>query len=275
MYLNTEQLDQIGFNIDWLGSILSNKSRVKEFNTLGFFWIYIILEDLEVNIENLSYYIKEKSVVFVGPHKKVAFNIFNEKQVIAIAFSQTFYERSIKDSLFLNSELFYNYDSNLFIAPLFEIEEIKRNFIERLRFFKTKEQNLYIAVAHNLIEKLILDAFIYLPVKQLNNEVSPDYLYYVNRFILLLHRDYKEKKKVIYYADQLHISSKKLSEMTEIILGKTAKQIIIEKLINEYKKLKNYSNHNISEICYELGFSNEGNFSNFIKKHTGKTPSEF
>ena len=62
--------------------------------------------------------------------------------------------------------------------------------------------------------------------------------------------------------------------MTEYVLGKTAKHIIIEKLINECKKSLSFSGNNISEIAYDLGFSNEGNFSNFIKKHTGKNPSE-
>jgi len=62
--------------------------------------------------------------------------------------------------------------------------------------------------------------------------------------------------------------------MTEYVLGKTAKHIIIEKLIKECRKALNFSNSTISEISYELGFSNEGNFTNFIKKHTGKNPSE-
>ncbi|BFO67434.1 helix-turn-helix domain-containing protein [Chryseobacterium sp. KCF3-3] len=275
MYLNKEQLDQLGFNINWLGSIVGGRSKIMEFNTLDFFWIYIVLEDLELRVECTSHEVKSGNIVFIGPQRNVVFRGIDDQQVIAIAFSQYFYERSIRDGLFLNSELFFNYSSNLFVAPILEIGEIKRSFIERIQFFKSKDQSLYAAVVHNLIEKLILDAFVHLPIKDVNTEISYDYLYYVNRFILLLHRDYREKKKVIEYSSQLHISSKKLSEMTEVIIGKTAKQVIIEKLVNEYKKLKSYSNYNISQICYELGFSNEGNFSNFIKKHTGKNPSEF
>ncbi|MCA6067785.1 AraC family transcriptional regulator [Chryseobacterium sp. RG1] len=275
MHLNTKQLDQIGFNINWLGIILGNSSRIKEFNTLDYFWIYIILEDLELKVECKLHYIKKESIVFVGPQKKFSFNIVSGKEVMAVVFSQNFYEHSVKDSMFLNSELFFNYDSNLFVAPLSAVDEIKTNINERIQFFKSKNRNLYSAVAHNLIERLILDAFAYLPVKESKNNVSYDSRYYVNRFLLLLHRDYKENKKVIDYADQLHISARKLSELTEIILGKTAKQVIIEKLISEYKKFKNYTNNNNSQICYELGFNNEGNFSNFIKKHTGKNPSEF
>ena len=53
----------------------------------------------------------------------------------------------------------------------------------------------------------------------------------------------------------------------------TTKQSI-EKIIIECKKALSFSNSTISEISYDLGFSNEGNFTNFIKKHTGKNPSE-
>ena len=62
--------------------------------------------------------------------------------------------------------------------------------------------------------------------------------------------------------------------MTEYVLGKSAKHVIIEKLIAESKKMLSYTNYTISQIAYELGFSDEGNFTNFFKKHTKKNPSE-
>jgi AraC-like DNA-binding protein len=62
--------------------------------------------------------------------------------------------------------------------------------------------------------------------------------------------------------------------MTEFVLGKPAKQVIVEKLVSESTKLLRYSNYTISQIAFEIGFTNEANFTNFIKKNTGKTPSE-
>lgn len=274
MYQITEQLKNIGFSINRLDYIIKRNNGIREFSTLEYFCIYIILEDTVFTVEDISYPIKRGNIAFVSPQKKIRFDGSDGHEIFAVVFSSSFYERSTKDSLFLNSQLFFNYNSNIFIAPFINIEQMRVVFMERMQSFQAKDESLYISAAHNAIERLILDAFLHIPTEQIRKDIKFDYLYYVNRFKIILQRDYKIAKKVSHYADELNISSRKLTEITEYVLGKTAKQIIIEKLINECKKALNFSNYTISEISYELGFSNEGNFSNFIKKHTGKNPSE-
>ncbi len=58
--------------------------------------------------------------------------------------------------------------------------------------------------------------------------------------------------------------------MTEYAYGKSAKQLIIEKVKFECEKAIKFSNLTMSEIAFDLGFSDEGNFTNFVKKHCGK-----
>ena len=143
-----------------------------------------------------------------------------------------------------------------------------------MKHFQLLDESLYISAAHNAIESLILDAFLYANSTEISKDIKFEYLYYVNRFKVLLQRCFKEEKRVSYYAENLRVSSRKLTEMTEYILGKTAKQVVIEKITSECIKALKLSNFTISEISYDLGFSNEANFTNFIKKHTGKKPSE-
>ncbi|NIF06484.1 helix-turn-helix domain-containing protein [Chryseobacterium sp. Tr-659] len=274
MYKITDQLKNIGFSINRLDYIISRNNNRRELNTLEYFCIYIILEDIHLTVESVLYPLKRGNIAFVGPQKNIVFGENKKADVYVIAFSSSFYERSNKDSLFINSQLFYNYDSHIFIAPLINIEQMRVIFMERMENFRNKDESLYISAAHNAIERLMLDAFLHIPTEEIKKDIKFDYMYYVNRFKVLLQRDYKKAKKVAYYAQELNISSRKLTEMTEYVLGKTAKHIIIEKLITECKKALNFSNSTISEISYELGFSNEGNFTNFIKKHTGKNPSE-
>ena len=139
---------------------------------------------------------------------------------------------------------------------------------------QNKDENPDVASAHNAIERLILDAFLYISNEEIKKNIRFDYLHYVNRFKVLLQRDYKKEKKVSYYASELNITARRLSEMTEYVLGKTAKNLIIEKVVNECKKALSFTNFTISEISYDLGFNDEGNFSNFIKRHTGSKRSE-
>ncbi|MET3036070.1 AraC family transcriptional regulator [Chryseobacterium sp. NRRL B-14859] len=274
MYKITDQLKNIGFSINRLDYIINRNNNKRELSTLEYFCIYIILEDIQLTVENVTYPIKSGNIAFVGPQKKIAFGPARGTEVFVVAFSSSFYERSTKDSLFINSQLFYNYDSDVFIAPFINKEQMRVIFMERMESFRTKDESLYVSAAHNAIEKLILDAFLHIPTEEIKKDIKLDYMYYVNRFKILLQRDYRKEKKVSYYAGELNITSRKLTEMTEYVLGKTAKHVIIEKLITECRKALNFSNSTISEISYELGFSNEGNFTNFIKKHTGKNPSE-
>lgn len=274
MYVITDQLKSIGFNINSLSDIIRTNNNNRQFSTLEFYCIYIIMEDIDLEVENVSYSIRAGNIAFLGPEKKITFGEARGNKITVIAFSSSFYERSSKDSLFLNSQLFFNYYTDLFIAPFRNMEQMKVVFMERMETFRRKDENLYVSAAHNAIERLILDAFLYIANEEIKKDIKFDYLHYVNRFKVLLQRDYKKEKKVSYYAGELNITSRRLTEMTEYVLGKTAKNLIIEKVINECKKALRSNNFTISEISYDLGFNDEGNFSNFVKKHTGKKPSE-
>lgn len=274
MYKITNQLKNIGFSINRLEYIIERNNHKREFSTLDHFCICIFLDDIQIIVENVPYDITAGNIVFIGPHKKVVFKESVGKEHFIIAFSSSFYERSAKDSIFLNSQLFFNYNSDIFVSALRNINEMKVIFVESMSSFHDKDEALYISAAHNAVERLILDALLNVPTEEIKSELKLDFLYYVNRFKIILQRDFKSAKKVIYFSKELNISSRKLTEMTEYVLGKSAKQIIIDKIINECLKELKYSKMTISEISYDLGFSDEANFSNFIKKHTGKKPSE-
>ncbi|MCJ8152670.1 AraC family transcriptional regulator [Chryseobacterium sp. SSA4.19] len=274
MYVITDQLKNIGFSVNRLSDIVKRNNNKREFSTLQYYCIYIIMEDTDVLVENMPYSIKAGNIAFLGPEKQIVFGKVNGDKIIIVTFSSCFYDRSSKDSLFLNSQLFFNYDTDLFVAPFKNIEQMRVVFMERMELFRMKDENLYVSAAHNAIERLILDAFLYISNEEIKKNIRFDYLHYVNRFKVLLQRDYKTQKKVSYYASELNITSRRLTEMTEYVLGKTAKSLIIEKVIIECKKALSFTNFTISEISYDLGFNDEGNFSNFIKKHTGKKPSE-
>nr|AGU11085.1 Helix-turn-helix domain [uncultured organism] len=274
MYVITDQLKSIGFSVNRLDNIVKRNNYNRKFHTMEYYCIYIFMEDVDVEVENIPYSIKAGNIAFLGPEKQIVFGNADGHQILVIAFSSSFYERSSKDSLFLNSQLFFNYEADLFIAPFLNIEHMRVIFMERMEAFQQKDENLYVSAAHNAIERLILDAFLYIPNEEIKKDIKFDYLHYVNRFKILLQRDYKTAKKVSHYASELNITSRRLTEMTEYVLGKTAKGIIIEKIITEFKRALAFTNFTISEISYDLGFNDEGNFSNFVKKHTGKNPSE-
>ena len=53
MYRITDQLKNIGFSINRLDYLINRNNNKREFNTLEYFCIYIILEDIQLTIDNV------------------------------------------------------------------------------------------------------------------------------------------------------------------------------------------------------------------------------
>lgn len=275
MYEVTDQLKKMGFSVNHIKRIIERNNGNTNINTQEYFCIFIALDCFKIDVQGRNFKVNAESMLFVGPHKEISVSDVEGKDIYAIVFSSAFYEQSSTDSLLLNSTLFFNFESDVFTAPLITDKHIVEKFIiERLLRFYEKGETLYISAAHNTVKAFILDAMLFAEDKQIEITDNLDYVSCVNRFRVILQRDFKEHKIVSYYAKTLNTTSRKLTEMTEFVTGKTAKQVITEKVIAECYKLLKYSGFTISEISYRLGFSNEGNFTHFIKKHTGKNPSE-
>jgi len=95
------------------------------------------------------------------------------------------------------------------------------------------------------------------------------------RFINLINENYTKGYTIRDYARLLHISSRGLSELTHQRLNKTPSQMIQERIILEAQRMLLYSNLNISQIGYRLGFDDPSYFVKYFKKQTHISPLEF
>ncbi|WP_157716590.1 helix-turn-helix domain-containing protein [Roseivirga ehrenbergii] len=95
------------------------------------------------------------------------------------------------------------------------------------------------------------------------------------RFLNLLNENLKNERTVKFYADVLCITSGYLSKVLKEVFGKTANQLIDEAVILEAKLLLSSPSLSISEIAYELRFSDQSSFGKFFKKHVGFSPKAF
>ena len=91
----------------------------------------------------------------------------------------------------------------------------------------------------------------------------------------LVRQKFRTEKKVQAYAEMLHISSKHLNALCKESSGKTASNIIQNQVGTEAKRLLIYTDKNISEIAYELGFDDSSHFAKFFKKQLGVSPTLF
>ncbi len=94
-------------------------------------------------------------------------------------------------------------------------------------------------------------------------------------FIRLAEANFTSKQPAEYYAQEMHLSLNKLNNMVRERTGMTVKKFLNELLLLEAKRLIVYTHKSVKEIAYELAFLEPPHFSNFFKKNTGTTPSNF
>lgn len=125
---------------------------------------------------------------------------------------------------------------------------LKRILILCARIYKTQEN--YSSIEHS------------------NVDIIREYNYLVEQY-------FKEKHTVKEYAGLLNKSPKTLSNLFKKIGDKSPLQFIHERKILEARRLLSYTDKHVSEISYDLGFSEVQAFSRFFKKHESISPIEF
>ena len=103
----------------------------------------------------------------------------------------------------------------------------------------------------------------------------------VKRFMELLD-DYISSKAlreglptVAYFADKCCLSSGYFGNLVHVETGRTAKDIIADRLLAHAKQLLNDDTLTITMISERMGFDYPQHFVRFFKSHTGKTPSAY
>ena len=107
------------------------------------------------------------------------------------------------------------------------------------------------------------------------NETSSRMRGLVYRFNQLVEENYTQIHHVKEYAEVLGESPINLNRAIKSVTGKTASEIIIERLILEAKRLLIYSDLNNKEVAYKLNYEDPSYFARIFRRKTGLTPSAF
>ncbi|MEM1339915.1 MAG: AraC family transcriptional regulator [Bacteroidota bacterium] len=95
------------------------------------------------------------------------------------------------------------------------------------------------------------------------------------RFQQLVDKLYIDSKNVGDYAEQLNVTPNYLTTMVKHITGKTAKDIIQQRVYLESKTMLSFTSMDVAEIAYQLNFQEPTHFTRFFKKYSGTTPNKF
>lgn len=240
-----------------------------------FYEIYFIFKGKGIfYLDDVIIPYQPNTIMFLPPNRRREWMAEQETDAYVILFEGEFIERFFNDSLFVyRFHYFHNYNTPFHLQP--SENEFKMH-LEKVKEIKT-EINHLINDSDHLLRSILYYLLIilnrqYVDKHQIKGELFENIE--VLNFIRLLDKNFKEKHQVNDYTQMLGISKTYLNKKLKSF-GKSASDLIKTRILIEAKKELIYTNLTISEIAYDLNFSEPGNFNRFFKKLTALTPHQF
>ena len=95
------------------------------------------------------------------------------------------------------------------------------------------------------------------------------------RYREILETHFKSEKGLEFYASKLGVSIQRLNLACKARVGKTASQLLHERVVIEAKRCLIYMTMTVAEVGYDLGFEDPAYFSRFFSQRVGQPPGAY
>jgi AraC-like DNA-binding protein len=220
---------------------------------------------------------RPNDVFFVSPGQVHQVIHSKKPDGTVILFTCEFLEKNaISESFIENLNLF----SEISITPPLTIDE---NSAEKMKSLITEMRKTFtnnLAFKDELIGaylKLFLiecNRFAHEPLSDHTQAIQSGKII-LKKFKDLLDANYSKWRKVSEYASEMNLSSDYLNNVIKSTIGKTAKELIQQRINLEAKRLGLHTELTTKEIAYRIGFDDPSHFSKFFRNNEGVSFSEF
>jgi AraC-like DNA-binding protein len=227
----------------------------------------------EHEIDFKKYKVKPGSVFLMQPGQMHFWKLSKNIDGYVFFHSKEFYEKEFTRGILHQFKFFESFQSE----PRTEVDKRTSN---TLKTFLEDMLSEFRSAANFRSQKLhALMNLVYIEIARVYSEKqrtkSPQYLELFHQFELLVEEYYLENKLPGFYAAKLNITDKHLNRVCKACVNKTSTQLIAERVALEAKRMLSQFKENVTEISFDLGFSDPSYFIRFFKKQTGETPLNF
>ena len=138
-----------------------------------------------------------------------------------------------------------------------------------------ERDNLQAEMLRVLLKRLIVKLTRLYKVQYVDEALSAPDLDLIRQFGLLVELHFRENHQVQDYAAMMHKSPKTLANVFRGHSERTPQQIIRDRIALEAKRMLIYTDRNVAEIGYAVGFKEPAHFSRFFSKAVGESPGAF
>lgn len=196
-------------------------------------------------------------------------------------FNQQFFAENKEFEVFKKTSLFKEWT-----YPLIELNEeqmpIALSYFEQIYRLNQSKYSLRFHSIRNHLAAL-LHYILELEATEIQVNDLPSNIRLYKRFDELLNNQFPvdspahplSMKSPSNYAHQLNVHVNHLNSSVKSVTNQTTTQIIKQKIVEEAKSLLLYTDWDIAQVGYTLGFDEPTHFNNFFKKHTSISPLKF
>jgi AraC family transcriptional regulator, transcriptional activator of pobA len=228
-------------------------------------------------IDGHDFVIKPNSIFFLSPGQIHDLNLSADVQGYIFLFSSAFYHFNKSDPYKL-FELPFFYDLSASNLPIYlsksaDIELITNYFQKSIA---ESQQNLSETdeVIRAYLDLLLIFCKRIYPTYEATESHNKSKIL-VKRFKQLIEQNCQKNWSIYQYANELGISQNHLSETVKSVTGHTSTDLVNDRMLLEIKRLLINTDLSISEIAYQLNFTDQSYFSKYFKRLAGATPGEF
>jgi AraC-like DNA-binding protein len=237
------------------------------------------------NINDHQFDFRPGDVFLLGPQDSHSFQIASTTLFTYIRFTELFFGNNQKElparNLKQSIEYLFHTPYQSFGSLIKEAEE-KRKVESLITVLLEEYANRKQAFAENIIDYIIrsiigilarnisAQAFTNPPEGHKRSQALEDILVYVRQHIY-----YPEKLRMENLAEHLGYSANYLSIFFKRQTGESLQQYILRYKLKLVETRLRYSEWNIAQIAFELGFSDESHLSKLFKKYYHLSPGEF
>lgn len=248
------------------------------FRSNYFHLIFIESGEATININLTDYHVKKNDFLLSSPFDIKKLINFKDCKISTILFTGDFLE---KTDLLKNTNDVLSYFTSQY-SPKWVLDKNDSTLVKKyIKELTEKQENIISHLFGKELLYLSFTSFIYeiaalgkKYAQAINKNISRKENLVIN-FTALVVAHFKKERGLQFYASQLNITAKYLTETLKEITGKTAGEIVESFVIQEAKMLLNNPKLSIAEITEELNFSDQSFFGKFFKRCTGVSPKNY
>ncbi|MBQ2210438.1 MAG: AraC family transcriptional regulator [Prevotella sp.] len=197
-------------------------------------------------------------------------------ECLCIMVSTEFYHGFVQNVKNVSSLLIFSMNNP--VVPLTPREiQVYSNYYHTIREKMSDHQHHY---RTDLVKSLLLAMFydmsnVIWRVEQRGTKTQTRADAIFAQFIRLLEENFRQERRVGWYAEQLFITPKYLSEVVKQVSKRTPNEWIDNYVMLEVRVLLKNTTKSIKEITEELNFPNQSFLGKYFKERMGVSPSEY